>query len=378
MLLSICIPTYNRVDYLKEMVGSIVQQITQYELFDEIEVVVSDNHSTDRTAAYLSGLKDQYPRVRFQLNRNPENLGFIRNLLKIIDIVGAKYWWFIGDDDDIPKDALPKIIEELKAHSEIPVFIFNQSAGYPIAKSANISIQECTENYYYYMGNAVTICNTELCRKILAEDYYENCISTCWPQTYLFFMSMYLSKQALPVRVSTIEAFKFNVQNNTNSAYYYFDAQFFSLFRLGYSLAADSNNPSFIDWFPRGIPFIHGVKNHSWVFNINKEYRFFDFDNERKEFEITYKEAEEKLLPAHQKHFRLFKIYRQLPDFVFKYYSLLYKSAYLVAYNLFKRKKIVNPFALYKTELIAFNNFKEEKLRRKQLKYMHSTGKNDW
>ena len=377
MELSICVPTYNRIDYLKEMVGSIIDQITTYGLFNEIEVVVSNNNSTDGTREYLYDLTNKHPQVCFRINNSQENIGFIKNLLKSAETAQAKYWWFIGDDDSIPQGALPSILKELSKSPGTPVFIFNQEGTSKIIQEANISIQQCAENYYYYMGNAVTICNTQLSKQVIAT-YYEDIISTCWPQTYIFFMSMYLSKEPEPVRLSKVVAFKFNIQNNINTSSYYFYAQFFSLFQLGYLLADKSNNPSFVNWFPEGIPFINGIKKYAWIFAINKEYRFFDFEDEQKEFDTTFKEAAVQLLPKHKKYLSLIKAYNYLPDFFFKYYAILGKTCYMFIYTLVRKKKILNPFSFYKKELNIFNTFKEEKIKKKQLKYMHSTGKNDW
>ena len=377
MLLSICVPTYNRIDFLKEIISEAIEQLKVYELYNQVEIVVSNNCSTDETAAYLNGLIHLHPSVTFRINNNKENVGFVKNLIKTVEIAQAKYWWFIGDDDAIPNNALAKILEELNSHPQTPVFIFNQKGSKKINLSEDITIKRCAENYYYYMGNAVTICNTQLSRKVIDKNY-ESVIATCWPQTYLFFMAMHLSKEPLPVRVSTVDIFKYNIQNNTNSSYYYFDAQFFSLFRLGYSFAADSNNPDFINWFPKGIPFLHGQKKYEWAFAINKEYRFFDFEREKKEFDITYKEAKDELLPDHKKYLGILIQFKLLPNFIFKYYTLLHNVMYSFGYSLVKKKKLINPLSLYSTELRAFNTFKEEKISRKQLKHMHSTGKSDW
>ncbi len=377
MQLSICIPTYNRVDYLKEIVGAIAEQIKGCHLFEQVEVVVSNNNSTDGTGDYLSGLGNTYPGITFRINHNKENIGFVKNLLKSVETARAKYWWFIGDDDAIPEDALPKILVELNSHPQTPVFIFNQKGLQKIKHSENITLKKCAEDFYYYMGNAVTICNTQLSLQVIKE-YYEDAIATCWPQTYLFFMSMQFSKEALPIRLSTVEAFRFNIQNNINSSSYYLYAQFFSLFKLGYLITDKTKNPAFVNWFPGGIPFINGMKKYSWVFAVNLEYRFFDFESERKEFDTIYKEAKETLLPQHQKYLRLIKAYQSLPDFFFKYYSVTSTALYNFIYALVKKRKLQSPFSIFKQELSKFNTHKEEKDRMRQLKFMHTTSKNDW
>lgn len=67
-LLSICIPTYNRAEYLKECLDSIVTQ----ERFEEIEVVISDNCSNDGTQKLGEKYARMYENIRYY--RNDENV----------------------------------------------------------------------------------------------------------------------------------------------------------------------------------------------------------------------------------------------------------------------------------------------------------------
>jgi len=377
MQLSICIPTYNRIGFLKEMLASVAAQIMEYKLHNEIEVVVSNNGSSDGTQEYLAGLPTQYPGVTFRINNNEGNLGFVRNILKTVEISGAKYWWFIGDDDAVPPGVLLQVVNELKQNKGIPLFIFNQKGSNTITESKNISIQQCVGQYYYYMGNAVSICDTVLSRRAIQENY-EIATSTCWPQTSLYLMSMFYSGLEQPVRVSTIEAFKFNVQNNVNSSAYYLYAHFLALFKLGYAIADKFNCPPFATWFPNGIPFINDRRKYSWAFNIIREYRFFDFDNEQREFDETYQELKVSLMPEHQHYLSPLKLNARLPGFFIKYYVIFSKAAYSFIYHLIKKKSWKNPFSLFRHELIFFNSYKEEKRRRRQQKHIRSTLKNEW
>jgi|GEM_PF-3712442 len=377
MQLSICIPTYNRLDYLKAMLESITGQVIKHQLYDSVEVVVSNNCSTDGTEEYLAALPVQYPGVSFRVNNNKENIGFVRNLLKTVETAGAKYWWFIGDDDAISPDVLPLVVDELKQNPGSPAFIFNQQGLNKITRNEDISIQQCAEQYYYYMGNAVTVCDTVLSRQAIKE-YYTEVTSTCWPQTCLYFMSMFFSTIEKPVRVSTIEAFKFNVQNNVNASGYYLYAHFLAMFKLGYAIADKFNCPSFVNWFPKGIPFINGSKKYSWIFAIYREYRFYDFDNERKEFDETYRELQQKLLPQHQRYLTPLKLMAWLPAFIIKYYTVTQRAFYLFVYHLIKKRQFLNPFSLFSKELKKFNSYKEEKWKKKQEKHIRSTMKNEW
>ena len=65
-ILSICIPTYNRAETLKKNVISILNYPSQ-----DLEVVVSDNCSTDETIKILNEINDD----RLSVHSNSKNIG---------------------------------------------------------------------------------------------------------------------------------------------------------------------------------------------------------------------------------------------------------------------------------------------------------------
>ena len=68
-LLSICIPTYNRVEYLRKTLESIVHQDG---FGEEVEVVISDNASTDNTRELAMDYCSRYTNIKYF--RNEKNL----------------------------------------------------------------------------------------------------------------------------------------------------------------------------------------------------------------------------------------------------------------------------------------------------------------
>lgn len=69
-LVSICIPTYNRSIYLEKTLAAITCQ--KPFLDKRVEVVVSDNASTDDTFALMSKLEKEYEQLHY--HRNEENI----------------------------------------------------------------------------------------------------------------------------------------------------------------------------------------------------------------------------------------------------------------------------------------------------------------
>ena len=99
MKFSICIPNYNYGQYIGETIQSVISQD-----YENIEVIISDNQSTDNSWQVIQEYAQKDPRVKaFQ---NLSNLGFAGNL----DVVSAKatgdYHLLVSSDDLINPGAL--------------------------------------------------------------------------------------------------------------------------------------------------------------------------------------------------------------------------------------------------------------------------------
>ena len=89
--ISIIIPCYNSEKYIEEAVVSACSQV-----FDDYEVLVLDNNSTDGTGVLLNGLKEDYD---FRLIQNNLNIGAIGNFNNGIHEAKGKYIKFLESDD---------------------------------------------------------------------------------------------------------------------------------------------------------------------------------------------------------------------------------------------------------------------------------------
>lgn len=110
--LSVCIPTYNRAGFLGELLESLVAQAT-----GEVEIVVSDNASTDGTEATVARFRERFPRIVYR--RNPENLGPDRNYLKAVEAASGEYCWLMGSDDVAAPDALSRLLPKLDSGDDV-------------------------------------------------------------------------------------------------------------------------------------------------------------------------------------------------------------------------------------------------------------------
>lgn len=116
-LLSICIPTYNRKNLVENQVRFFINETRTN---DDIEIIVSDNASTDGTYEYLNSLFDD---PKLTLSKNDENLGLVGNIRFLSELAQGKYLWFVGDDDVIQSGTLDKIYRIVSSSDAGHIFI---------------------------------------------------------------------------------------------------------------------------------------------------------------------------------------------------------------------------------------------------------------
>lgn len=96
IFLSICIPTYNRHSSLKAQIDFLLHEGVQE--YDDVEVIIANNGSSDGTKAYLLDEVDgKYP--NFYVVNSDNNIGLINNFRKLRDMATGEYFWLVGDDD---------------------------------------------------------------------------------------------------------------------------------------------------------------------------------------------------------------------------------------------------------------------------------------
>jgi glycosyltransferase involved in cell wall biosynthesis len=108
MLISVCIPHYNRSKYLLVVLESIRTQD-----YPEVEVIISDDCSSDDSLEaipkYISEVQDT-THVHFNYIRQPRNLGYDGNLRAALGAGQGEYLFVLGNDDALPaKDTLSKL-----------------------------------------------------------------------------------------------------------------------------------------------------------------------------------------------------------------------------------------------------------------------------
>jgi len=126
-LVTIAIPTYNRADsYLEDALGNAIGQTYQ-----NIEILVSDNHSTDRTPEIIESFSD--PRMRYY--RQEKNLGQRPNMNFLVEKARGDYFLMYHDDDQIERDFIETCIKAAAYRTDVGLILTGSRV---IDKSGNV------------------------------------------------------------------------------------------------------------------------------------------------------------------------------------------------------------------------------------------------
>ena len=113
-ILSICLPTYNRSALLEQAITALLPGI--FEHGAAVELVISDNASTDNTKLMLERLA-QFSNVKVCFNK--VNLGAAKNFDIVVQQAKGEFCWIVGDDDLVCPGGIATILKVLRTHPEI-------------------------------------------------------------------------------------------------------------------------------------------------------------------------------------------------------------------------------------------------------------------
>lgn len=113
-VLSLCFPTYNRGWCMKEQLERLMT--CPREILDKIEILISDNCSTDDTQQIVENAIAKGFICKYM--RNEINLGPDSNFVSCFRNAQGRYVWLLGDDDTIIIDSLIQIVNLLDVPEE--------------------------------------------------------------------------------------------------------------------------------------------------------------------------------------------------------------------------------------------------------------------
>jgi len=106
-LVSVLLPTYNSESYIKQALDSVLTQSYQ-----NIELVVSDDASTDKTQEILADYRERYPKI-IKLFVQNKNLGVTSNCNYILQHCTGDYVLFFAGDDLLYENCIADSVEAI-------------------------------------------------------------------------------------------------------------------------------------------------------------------------------------------------------------------------------------------------------------------------
>ena len=108
-MVTVCIPTYNRSQFLRESIQSVLDQT-----YAQVQVQVCDNASTDNTAEVVKTFDAS--RVRYY--RQPTNVGIAGNHRTCAELASTEFVGFLSDDDLYKPDHIEVCMAALQGFPE--------------------------------------------------------------------------------------------------------------------------------------------------------------------------------------------------------------------------------------------------------------------
>lgn len=210
--IDLLIPTYNRCSFLEKNIDLLLAMIDEINSYRRINIIISNNNSTDETYIYLNGLKNENIKIYHQV----ENIGLEKNALYCLDKSDSDYVMYIGDDDYISKEYLKAVLNEIDSNSNVslivPSFISVNEYGDKVEGGRDIGLKYkkykksfLSTVYFTYRGHQLS--GLTLLRSDLYKSYVSNNVFNLYPFVY-FALSSSLKGDSVHLPIYPIKVTK--------------------------------------------------------------------------------------------------------------------------------------------------------------------------
>lgn len=175
-------PVFNGERYLEDTLRSVLNQT-----FDNFDLFIADNASTDRTEEICRDYAQQDSRIQYI--RNPVNLGASKNYTVCFEPARSKYFRWQNSDDPIEPTLIEKCFEVLEANPDVVLaygktHIIDENGAFTEAYEDNLQLtsdsssqrfQDCLrnlglQNVIYGLIRRNSLAQTSLLGNYLAAD----------------------------------------------------------------------------------------------------------------------------------------------------------------------------------------------------------------
>jgi len=123
-LVSIGLPVRNGEQHVGDAVRSVLEQE-----YDRLDLVISDNASTDGTEEICRQLAGSDPRIQY--HRQPENIGLVPNFNAVLRMARGTYVKWMGDDDWLTPRYVSRCVEVLDDDAALILVTTQQAHVHP-------------------------------------------------------------------------------------------------------------------------------------------------------------------------------------------------------------------------------------------------------
>ncbi|MFN0128174.1 MAG: glycosyltransferase family 2 protein [Verrucomicrobiales bacterium] len=120
--LTVAIPSYQRPQYLRECLDSIVSQPEARD--SRFSILICDNSPDDESERAIDDLLEAFPNIRYQ--RNETNIGAAGNVLRVVERSPGDFVWMMSDDDIHLPGSLARVFAEIDTQPVLNGMLLNQ------------------------------------------------------------------------------------------------------------------------------------------------------------------------------------------------------------------------------------------------------------
>lgn len=235
LLLSLCIPTYQRAGFLEEgLDAALVQWADDLTPLQrrQVEVIICDNASTDGTPALVKKVQEANPSLALTYFRQPENRGADANILQAASLGTGQYLYLLSDDDILLPGALRAMLALIDSHPGMAAFCLNSRPFLKSPAEETVPVLplnpdqpiESLEDCLYFLGTRLTFLSILLFRRdAFAAGEYSRFVGSNLLQSYVFVDALGRGGMFVPQRI-----FLATRENNTGGY------NFFQVFVTGF------------------------------------------------------------------------------------------------------------------------------------------------
>lgn len=195
-MISVVMATYNGIKFIEDQLDSIVNQT---KIPDEI--IIQDDLSIDGTYEFVLEYSKKYPKIKWKINKNSENLGYKKNFYTAICNTRADYIFLCDQDDIWKKYKIEKMIDIMEKNDNILLLMSNLQSFYQENCKNNIHEEFCGLKKLVHFKNLNHCVNTprpgcSFCmRRELIEEYKAN-VNVNVPHDNLIWQFALLKRKA--------------------------------------------------------------------------------------------------------------------------------------------------------------------------------------